>query len=374
MVQKKVRIEYITLSRALAIILITLLHALTRSFRVHSGTQTEFYSIPLYMTIIKAGIYGVSRIGLCIFLMITGALMLPRNYSKTEEIKRFFTHNWLTLFITTEIWYVIMFWFKQTAPGSILLEHGLKSCLLSFLSTICFINPVTMETMWYMPVILCAYLMIPVFAVALKHIPNKYLILPCGIVIIGSFVIPILNGILVGTGSPVYLEFKFDSAHLFSMYMIYILAGYFINDGYLDRIKSRYLIIIGCFFIALFCGLQMWMWSTEFEYLFGQYEKDIFLLISSVCLFALLKRIPISSAVAKISEKLAEISFGIYFIHICILACLSVIMKRYLPQITYLNKFVILETVSFFGSILIIQLLRKNKILAKYLLGIRNNS
>ena len=240
MVQKKVRIEYITLSRALAIILITLMHALVRSFRVHSGTQAEFYSIPLFMTIIKAIVYGVSRIGPCVFLLITGALMLPRNYTKTEEIKRFLKHNWLNLFIVTEIWLVIMFWTKQMLPDSILNKCGIKSCILSFISTICFINPVSFNTMWYMPMILCVYLMIPVFSLALKNLPNKYFIIPCSFVIFGSFIIPMLNGIFVVIGSSYSMDFRLDSANLFSQYMIFLLAGFLFRKAILTELIANF--------------------------------------------------------------------------------------------------------------------------------------
>ena len=216
------------------------MHALVRSFRVHSGTQAEFYSIPLYMTIIKAGIYGVSRIGLCIFLMITGALMLPRNYSKTEEIKRFLKHNWLNLFIVTEIWLVIMFWTKQMLPDSILHKCGIKNCILSFISTICFINPVSFNTMWYMPMILCVYLMIPVFSLALKNLPNKYFIIPCSFVIFGSFIIPMLNGIFVVIGSSYSMDFRLDSANLFSQYMIFLLAGFLFRKAILTELIANF--------------------------------------------------------------------------------------------------------------------------------------
>lgn len=358
---EKERLEYIDVARAIAIILITSYHALTRSFSINSNTQSEFQSIPLLMTILKAMIYAFSRIGVPFFLMISGALLLPKNFGGEDTAKRFIRHNWLSLFLTTEIWMIIMFWYKQILPESIIMKEGVKYCILRFFMTICFIDPVTMETMWYMPMILCVYLMIPIFATALKNIPLSYFILPCSLVVFSSFVIPVINGVLIGMGFSQQIETKLNSANLFSMYMLILLIGYLIREGYLDLISSKYLIIVGCLSTVCLLCLQIWMWSTEFEYKFGLQCQDIFLLIGSSCFFELIKRTPFHPSIVNISRKLAEISFGIYFIHICIMAGLNEVMNRYMANITYFHKFLFLEIISFFGSILIIQNTKKKQ-------------
>ena len=129
---------------------------------------------------------------------------------------------------------------------------------------------------------------------------------------------------------------------------------------------------VGCFSISIFCGLQIWVWSTQFEHKSGVNCRDIFLLIVSICFFELIRRTPVKAPIAKVSVKLSEISFGIYFVHNCIMEGLNAVMNRYAIGVTYLSKFLILEIVSFAGSVLIIQVLSKNKLIAKYLLGLRN--
>ena len=54
-----------------------------------------------------------------------------------------------------------------------------------------------------------------------------------------------------------------------------------------------------------------------------------------------------------------------------ILQVLSVTEMGFSTAVIY-SKFLILEIVSFAGSVLIIQVLSKNKLIAKYLLGLRN--
>ena len=92
----------------------------------------------------------------------------------------------------------------------------------------------------------------------------------------------------------------------------------------------------------------------------------------AVFLFELLRRTKLREGLlSRCTSGLAEISFGIYFVHICIMDGLEVVMNRFLSHIQYLPRFFILEMVSFFGAILIIQVLRRSAILAKYLFGIK---
>ena len=111
------RIRYIDLARAIAILSITFSHAVNRSYAISSGSYKEFLKIPFRHILIKGGLYTFSRTGVPLFLMITGALLLSRDYTG-DKLKHFLKHNWLTLLITTEIWLVIMFWEKQALPGS----------------------------------------------------------------------------------------------------------------------------------------------------------------------------------------------------------------------------------------------------------------
>ena len=172
MVMKK-RIAYLDIARSIAIISISFNHAVNRSFSVYSDTQTEFRAIPLWLSFIKVILYAFSRVGVPLFVMITGALLLSRNY-RGDGTKIFLRHNWLQLFITTEIWLVIMFWYMQLLPISILIAHGVRVRLIRFVATILFLNPVTLGSMWYMFMILCLYLIIPLLAIAIEEIDARF--------------------------------------------------------------------------------------------------------------------------------------------------------------------------------------------------------
>ena len=94
------RIDYLDVARAIAIISITINHAVNRSFAVYHNSQAEYQQIPVLLSGVKVILFIFSRIVVPLFLMISGALLLPRDYS--QGVGRFFKHNWLQLLITTE--------------------------------------------------------------------------------------------------------------------------------------------------------------------------------------------------------------------------------------------------------------------------------
>lgn len=63
-----------------------------------------------------------------------------------------------------------------------------------------FLKSVPMSHMWYMPVILGIYLMVPWLSNALSHISLKHLLIPYGIAVFYMWLIPTFNVILRAMG------------------------------------------------------------------------------------------------------------------------------------------------------------------------------
>ena len=371
------RIEWLDVARAIAIISITFNHAVNRSFCVYNDQYAEFKSIPIVLTIIKTVLYAFSRVGVPLFLMISGALLLVRDY-RGENTKRFLTHNWLQLLITTEIWLTIMFWYKQLSPSSILAKEGIIICIVRFFMTICFLNPFTMGSMWYMPMILCLYLMIPLFALGLRNIDHKFFILPLLIVTASSFILADANGVLSVIGSDQLLELTLESSNIFSMFAVFLLLGYFISqENLLARFRTHTVIMFCIVSFGAFCVFPFWCFSKEPDYVVGEGYKSIFLLIPSVFLFELIRRCRFSMLISKIGTSLSRMAFGIYFVHICIMELLDYIIDsnpwnmEFLSGIAYLPKFLVLEIVSFVGSLIIIRMFSTNRWISKNVFGIK---
>ena len=370
------RVVYLDILRAIAIISITTNHAVNRSFAIYSGQLDELQSIPFYVTVIKAGLYAFSRIGVPLFLMLSGALLLPREYSgslKNGSISRFIKHNWLHLLITTEIWLVIMFWYRQIFPDSLLHSYGIPYTLFRFVLTLLFITPDTMGSMWYMEMILCVYLIIPILSIAVKKIDYKYFLIPMSIVIFCSYIVPDLNNLMWATELSFYFDPKLESANVFSMYVVYMLLGYYLSTGALTKIRNRTLWLSLITAYIIFCVFQIYCYSVKNDVLIAHDYRCIFPLIIAVALFELMRRYKNGKfqLLETLSTKLSIISFGVYFVHICIMEGLTFILNRFYPNIYLLWKVTLLESVSFFGSIVIIHLCSKNKLMRRYLFNIK---
>ena len=368
-VSSKKRIFYLDIARCIAIISITMNHAVNRSFEVESGTLAEYLAIPVWLSAVKAVIMAFSRLGVPLFLMISGALLLPRDYSG-DGLKRFIKHNWLQLVITTEIWYAIMFWYRMFIYSAEFTKWTMAEKLFQFVKTLFFINPVTMANMWYMPMIICVYLMIPVLSVALKKLRPQYFLLPMGIVVLGRMILPDMEAAIGALGINRTMSLALSQANIFSMYAVYILLGYFIAElDVFKKLKTYTVSILAACAFVCYSGFQFWIFTRDYDYVVGVGYTSFFPMISSVLLFELLRRS--KEREHRAATRLAEISFGIYFIHICIMEGLVVLIGNRGWDLVYLNRFFVLELVSFLGSVLIILIFEKNKWIAKNMFGIK---
>ena len=364
------RIPYLDIARTAAIFAITSTHAFNRSFAVYAGSGEEFLRISFFAALFKALFYILNRFGVPLFLMITGALMLPRDYS--GQYPRFLKKNWLRLFITTELWLILMFWFLQLFPDSVLRTEGLAECLIRFGTTVLFLTPVQMNSLWYMEMILCLYLLIPIFSAALRGLPARAFLLPVLFSILVCCVAADVEVFRRALGHSRELTPAFHEANLFTMYAVYLLMGCFCARGCFSRIPTPAVAAILLLDVGVFAGLQLWLYHLPNDLLLGDYYRSLFLLIGVVSLFELMRRRKrISGVENRICQFFSEISFGIYFVHICIIEGVNLLLLEYAPGIRMFGKYFLLETVCMAGSVLIIQLLRRVPLMGLYLFGIK---
>lgn len=361
------RIYYIDFARFIAIISITMNHAVSRSFDIYGDNLAEYNEMPVYMSVIKCVLYIFSRIGVPLFLMISGALMLPRDYTKPDKIKKFVKGNWLNLFITTEIWLAIMFWFLNMTHGSDLREHGIGRALFSFVENQLFVNQTTFPSMWYMPMILCVYLMIPIVSVAVNKIDKKYFILPMAIAVISGMIVPIFNAGLEASGSYRSIDFALSITDLFSVYLLPLIMGYFVSQGLLEKLSNTVVITVSAVSFVFVTAFQFWIFTTGSNYSI-RYES-FGLLICSVFMFEALRRI--KNGKNKIVTEISKISFAIYFLHIIVMTVLQKVLYEF-PVDNKLIRLTILEVGSFIGSIIIIEIFKKIPVIKKHLFMIKD--
>ena len=349
------RERWLDCARTIAIVLVTFNHAVNRGFS--SQPYEEYLLRPHMITWIHAVLNVMSRMGVPLFLMITGALLLKRDYTGKQVLKHFLQHNVLSLFITAELWYAIVFWYRVIFDRPDFIAGGASEIIKRFIMNQLFLNQYTLGNMWYMPMILVIYLILPAISLAIQKLPKEYIRGCCGFVILSSMLIPDLNKFLALQGIDLVLKFKPAETALFSIYMVYVITGYEISKGLFDRIRTGIMgILLGVSTICLF-SYQYWGYAHPEPY--AVYYSSFGLLIVSAFLFDMIRRIQINDAWNRVFRYLSGRALAIYFVHMPIMVGIkSVYLKNSVMH--EILQFLLLETVSVMSALLIIAVLERN--------------
>lgn len=349
------RSYYLDIARTIAIISISLNHAVNRTYDNYSDQAGEFLEISLISSVFKAVVTVFSHIGVPLFLMISGALLLHKRMETADDVKRFYRHNLLDLFITAEIWYFIMYWFVFfDGISSGYWEEGLADTLLGCVKTMLFLDQTTMDSMWYMPMILCLYATIPFAAMLVKKLSMKMLSLPLLLVFLRMFMLPLVNSLLAGLNLDTMSSAAVREANICSMYYVYVFAGYWISEGNLSKLRTGTVATLTALVFAVCCGYQLWLYAGPAN-LLVDYEHPGILLCAMGLLELLRRGAEHLRGLRPVVTYLAKISFGIYFIHILIMSVL--VWNMNFDGWVRPLQLLFLEGVSVGGSILLIALL-----------------
>lgn len=142
------RIVNLDIERVLAIMCVVLCHSVELIYNMDFKAWTTLSSkAQIYRTIM----FTIGRLGVPIFLLLSGYLLLSRKYENDEDIFKFYKKNLLSLLITTEIWtviYNIFFCFYNKSSFNV----------TDFIKEAIFVKEVPIMNMWYMPMIIGIYI------------------------------------------------------------------------------------------------------------------------------------------------------------------------------------------------------------------------
>lgn len=363
------RVYWLDVARTVAILSITLNHAVNRTYSNYSDQMGEFLESSLISSLLKTVTTVFSHLGVPLFLMISGALLLSKRMETGEDVRRFYRHNLMGLFITSEIWYFIMYWFLVLAdPGQETLRHSTALHLIGGLvKTMLFVDQVTFSSTWYIPMILCLYTVIPLLALVLKRVPLWTLLLPAAVVF-ATFLVHDLNGTLAVAGLENRFSLALKASNVFSFYLLYVLLGYWLKEGGLNRLPT-FLVAVGTVLsFGGVCALQLYMYSRPMDYLLD-YDFTGYIICAAFT-FELIRRCAHRiGGLRRPVTYLSQISFGIYFVHILIMSLLFWYVKPFCRASLFM---LFLEAVSFGGSVVLIALLSRIPLLKRYLFLIKD--
>ena len=363
------RVVYYDFARVFAIISISFNHAVNRVFDNYVDTQAEFQDLPYRLSVIKAGLSVFSRLGVPIFLMLTGALILSKAFNSKDDLKRFYTHNWLRIFITTEIWLVIYFWFfYYLCPETYLLDFTQDELIRCFINTLLFTDQATEGLMWYMNMIIPLYALLPVFAVFVsKKGFGKYLALPVFFTVLVTIVVYDVNRYLAITDPEAVFTNELYAP--LTSFTVYILAGYFVAKGGLRKVPGIIIFAatVGVFYWAV--RYQLWFYEGPTNDLISYQSVPV--MLCSLTLFDLFRRMDgkVMGFFHGILSHISRRCFGIYFLHIIIM---EIMCWHYeFPGFGPLDHIAVYQVVSVVGALLIIEILSIIPPVRKYVFMIK---
>lgn len=310
------RIQAFDIARTFAILCVILCHSVEGAY-----SNINYLYLSNISQIVRIILFTIGRLGVPIFLLLTGALTLKKQIETDEDVLKFYKRNLLSLFITIEIWNVLYNIFNYFMDGVFNFKVLMKNIL--------FLEQVNVSSMWYMPMILGMYISIPFIAKIVKSFSINSLKYPIIIVFLSSILLPSINTIfsILGLGQ---FNLIISLSFLGGGYGLYIILGYYLNSGLLNKISNIGIVVISSILFVAICFIQYWAYSKNISY--NVWYNSVFLFISSIGIFEMFRRIKNKeneNLFIKLSKYISKISLGLFFLHKIILN----------PLIRYFRKF-----------------------------------
>lgn len=340
---KRERISWLDMARGLAIIFVVLCHV-TESMYFYSDINIS--DCVLISKLFAYIAFSIGRLGVPLFLFISGYLLLQRTYDD-KKCMDFWKHNLATLLMVTEIW-IVIYWGFQVWFNHATFDFG------DLIKNMLFLKPVSMPHFWYLPMLLGMYLFLPFVSLILHRVNGITLIVPFVIVAIYSFGVPTIN-ILLDASSRLTVSNQLDLGFGGGVYGIYLICGYLFWRQKRQRVKKRYFLAGTIVLIVATALFQLYLLKVGYNYIL--WYDFIPLVAAAICLFSTVKNCNLSPIQDKIWNAIAVNSFGIYLVH----KPIHYILMRYLnlDKMIIPGRVIVISILTFGISFFIVKFLAK---------------
>lgn len=306
------RIVWLDLMRTCAIVFVVLCHSIEQ---VYDMSLQGWRNIDTFSKIFRAGGFVLGRLGVPLFLYLTGYLVLSKVISCDNDGIKFYKKSLIPLLICSEIWIVI-----YNIWNAIINKQGLD--FVTLIRNMCFFKATNMTNMWYMPMILGIYLAIPFLSIIVQKFSGKILMVPLIIGVFYNFVIPSINLIL----DIMKIEKINDVINIMFLggwYATYVFIGYYFVDGQISWSANNKLVF---FIISYMITVASQYAILEIGYEYNLWYNFIGVIITSFFLFLLIeeaKNILLPEKIRHMIIFLSKASLGIFFLHKPVLTMLG---------------------------------------------------
>jgi surface polysaccharide O-acyltransferase-like enzyme len=248
-------------------------------------------------SVITSFYFVLSRVAVPLFFMVSGYLLL----GKTESYSDFFRKRALKVFVPFLVWSVIyMLWKREGFDQAFSLK-------LAATYLIKIIRGPRENHLWFFYALIGLYLFTPILRVFVAKASRLDLFYFCGL---WFLVVPVFSFLQEFT--PIKIGFEL---YLVAGYTGYFVLGYLL--GKLDFSRST-LIWMSILLLLLSIGTTWLSVTLKLDYLVSYLGANVVLM--TVCAFVLLSKVQVGDRLNGILVPLSRASFGIYLVHVIVLA------------------------------------------------------
>ncbi len=345
--------------RIIALCSVLLMHGVENVWRIHPADVASTPSLERVFIFIT---YTLGRLGVPLFLFLTGYLMLGKRYKK-NEILSFYKTKVMRLLMIALIWVVIYYLQAILLRGWIIRVTDIVR-QFTFTSDI-----IIAPHLWYMPVIIGIYLFIPFVSNALLSIDKRVLKVLVTIALFHFFLIPTMNVIIQARGS-IGLVGRYELQYLGGMYGVMMVIGYLCRQYWtkINQKLSLAKLIIYCLG-SIIISIIMHYWALYLKrYNYDMWYDSIFILLASVSLFIILLKIFNNQRDSIMLTKIAELTFGCYLVHYFFIYLIKLAVNK--SMVGHFGLFGIMTIGPAIASLIIVHLASKSKQLA-FIFGVK---
>ena len=311
-IQRQYHLDYLRVFASVAIIL---LHVSSQNMpNVElAGTEWNIYNI----------CNGASRWGVPVFVMMSGALFLPREIPTKTLYKKYVSR----IVIAYVVWSA--FYAVSDSIGSMIFMEGYHTTLVEIIGN--FISGAV--HLWFLPMIIGLYMCIPLIKQLTRNEKsiNYFLLLSIFFCFIKTQIELVTNNLLSGNAQIIFQNicavFKNFNINLVLGFVAYFILGFYLNKTEIIKKHRTIIYILGVAGLGLTILLNLFASKNAGKTSEAFYNSSsVNVLLMSVAVFVWFKyNAKGSERLNKIIIHLSKYSFGAFLVHIFILQCLTAI-------------------------------------------------
>ena len=301
-----INIQYLDTLRALATLGVITIHVTTPVLKMMYSRNMEFWWI-------GNSIDSCVRFVIAMFLMLSGATMLGKEYKLGE----FYKKRFMRVLVPFLFW-LLAYWIYRWTNLSPKIQPKEFQAIIQWAVNL-FVAEGVSKHFWYIYMILILYLFLPFLGKGLRKLSNStiFIILTCWVLLNILFSNQIIN-----TLNCVYFFQKTKDYFLYSGYFV---VGYYLMNVSMKTPNYRPINFVVFVCTVLFSAFATYFASKNAHKLDMSFYGSLTVntIIQSISLFLLVKDSTIQNRIMDwIISTISNYSYGIYLVHIMVISIL----------------------------------------------------